>query len=140
MKKVVFSICILFFLTQFSGCIIPSFLAGTAISQTINAVVKWKQGEAHKYYEYDADIVHKATQRAAIDMGMTIQDSKSRKNSKIAGNYQMIAGSNDRFKIKIEQVDGNIYKLSVRINFMGDKEYTELFFSKVDEQICVVDF
>ena len=108
-------------------------LVGPVVSGTVQGFITWKQGEAHKYYEYDSDIVYRAAMRASTeDMNMVVMNDKSKNDD-----YHFTANN---FKISIEQIDKNISKLSVRINFMGDKDYAELFYQKVDEQIPVIDF
>jgi hypothetical protein len=130
MKNLVF--IILFF--SLSGCQILGI--GPIVSGITQGVIYWKNGEAQKYYEFEPEIIYNAAKRGATeDMQMSIDNIEEKD-----GFYRFYAGENNRFKVKIESVDNNISRLSVRINFMGDKEYTELYFSKVDEQIYVVDF
>ena len=52
----------------------------------------------------------------------------------------MIAGENDRFKISIKHVEPEISLLKIRVNFMGDKPYAELFYKKVDDNLNGIEF
>jgi hypothetical protein len=40
----------------------------------------------------------------------------------------------------IQKADKNITKLNIRINYLGDKEFAELIYKKVDEQIDIIEF
>lgn len=96
----------------------------------------WKEGEAHKYYKSDSGTVYRAAQRALEDMELpTSSDDPPNQ-----GNYYIIAGANNRFKIKVVRIEKNITKLSVRVNFMGDKPYAELFYKNVDYQINIIEY
>lgn len=110
----------------------PELLIGPAI----NFYLAWKDGEAHKHYNYDAGIVYRAAKRSMLELGIPI-DQDDGKNSL---NYYFTAGGNNRFKVKITHVEPTISKLSVRIDFMGDKSYAELFYKKVDRELSVIKY
>lgn len=119
--------------------LILGFLVGCGpidpISPIVTGVVMWKEGEAHKYYPYEAGIVYRASKRALEDMEININ-----KDEPEEGKYYINAGKEDRLKINIADAKKDISKLSVRINFMGDKPYAELFYQKVDEELSTVRF
>lgn len=117
---------------------------GAGVSATVNAYVYWKDGEAHAYYNYDAEIMHKATLRALKKLNLPVTEDKvepAKKTRKgtIPGHH-LIATSNDKFKIKIFSTEKDISKVSIRVNFMGDKNYTLLIYSKIEDQLNVVTF
>lgn len=131
MKKLLLILAFLGFFTV-SGCgpIDP-------IGPIISGVVMWVEGEAHKYYANDAATIYRAVKRACDELNYEI----SRDDPPNAdGDYYLVAGNNDRFKIKIQNVEADIAKLSVRVNFMGDKPYAELLYKKVDDQISTIEF
>ena len=117
----------------------PIFLTGCPaaglVSPITSVAIMWLEGEAHKYYPYDEDIVYRATKRALTDMGCEITE-----DVKCIDGYHLTAGEYDKFKINIERAKQDITQLSVRINFMGDKPYAELLYSKVDDQLSTVRF
>ena len=133
MKKII-TIFVLF-ISSFglTGCAGPELF----IAPIVNGIIMWKEGEAHKYYEYNSDIVYRAAKHALDDMNLDIS-----RNDPITANreYYMIAGENDRFKINIIPHELSICRLSVRINFMGDKPYAELFYKKIDEWLSNIEF
>jgi hypothetical protein len=127
--------------------------AGSAISAVVYGVVAWKEGEAQKYYPYSTDIVQRATHIALKDMGLSDEVEKTEADSppkrrwgsrrqkvEVKESLDIKAGGKNKFKIKVEEVDKNITRLSVRVNFMGDKPYAELFYKKVDDNIGVIVF
>lgn len=116
------------------------FLSGCGmeflVSPIVAGVVRWIEGEAHKYYNYDSETLYRAVKHAAKELNYEIQDDKKLEN----GNYKVVVGENDRFKISIDRVENNVTRVSIRINIMGDKPYAELFYEKIDEQVNIIEF
>lgn len=129
MKKLVLSL--IFFSLFMTGCG-PEVLIGPAI----NFFLVWKEGEAHKCYRHDSATVYRAAKRALREMDISIVEDEDNAGP----NYYFIAGENDRFKVSIDRIEDKISRLSVRINFMGDKQYAELFYQKVDEELDTIQF
>jgi len=127
-KNIFFAFLTIFFSV---GCTGP----GLFVSPIINGIIAWKEGEAHKYYGHNTDTILRATKHALTKMNLPI----SKEETKSSG-YYLVAGNNNRFKIKIHKVENEITKLSIRINFMGDKPYAELFYKNVDKEINVIKF
>lgn len=117
-----------------------NFLAGCEftpiVGPIVNGVIAWQEGEAKKYYTNGSSVVYRAAKRALIDMELQLSEDETLDNQ----NYHIKAGNNDRFKIKVEYVEPEITLLKVRINFMGDKPYAELFYRKVDENLNGIEF
>jgi hypothetical protein len=131
MRNFILSIIVGAFLISFLGCALTP-IAGPII----NSVVTWHNGEAHKYYDFNSEIIYRATKHTAEDMGLTIQTNESKEN----GEYYLLVGENDEFKIKIIPHESNITRLSIRVNFMGDKPYAELFYQNVDDRLGIIEF
>ena len=130
MKKILLILVIVTCLSTLVSCSAVTPLAGAA-GGIVNATIFWYNNEGRKYYEYDADTVHKAALQALNKLDQPIM-SDTKKEIK--------AGTKDRFKIKIEETQPNITQLKIRINTLGDKEMGELFFKYVDDQLNVVQF
>lgn len=107
------------------------------IEPGINLYLIWRQGEGHKYYLYNSDIVYRATKRSCRKLGFEIERDDSPTENR---DYYLIVGGNDRFKIKIHSVEDDVSKLSITINFWGDKPYAELIFQEVDRELSVIEF
>lgn len=133
--KNLFAIFAILGLLMFSGCGGISPL--DPISQGINLYLTWKDGEGHKYYLYDSDTVYRAVKRSCRKLGYQIERDDPPTSNR---NYYFIAGGNDRFKIKVDPAEKNISRLSIRINFWGDKQYAELIFKEVDDELSVIEF
>jgi hypothetical protein len=115
----------------FSGC---AALAPTAlISPLVQAVILWKDGEAHKYYPHAEKVVYSATKRSLLSLGVSIQ-----KESFSKGVYHINASQNNKFSIKIDAAEPHVTKVSIRIDFMGDKDYAELIYKTIDNQLNVI--
>jgi hypothetical protein len=135
MKKIV---CLVLFLSLFiSGC-------GTGIGTFVSPIVSgaaggyiyWKGGEAIKYYDYDSKIINKSACRAFKQMGLPV----TKQQKKGENGFYIIAGDKDRFKVQVTPAQDNITRVTVRVNFLGDKPYVELFYKYLDDQINVVDY
>lgn len=115
----------------FSGC---AALGPTAlISPIVQAVVMWKEGEAHKYYPHTEKVVYSSTKRALKSLGVSIQKESFNK-----GVYHINASQNNKFSIKIYTTEPHVTKVSIRIDFMGDKDYAELIYKTIDNQLNVI--
>jgi hypothetical protein len=95
----------------------------------------WVNGEAHKYYPHDDEVMYKSTKLALKELKVPISQDKRESNG-----FYIKAGDNDSFKITIKKSRQNITKVSIRVNTMGDKEYAELIYKKIDKNIYVIEF
>ena len=126
--------------------------ASTAAGIAYQMYVTWKDGEAKKYYEYSGELMQDATIRAIKKMKLPVAITKDVAPPKKHllmngiipdvkfGDYTISAGHNDRFRIKVIEVESNITRVTIRVNTMGDKEYAELLYKMIDEQVNIVDF
>lgn len=130
MKKLFF--ILIFTLALIPGCIGPELILGPIV----NGLIVWIDGEAHKYYGYDSDVIYRAVTRALYEMNFPIKQDDPPEN----GDFYLISGENNILKIKILNVDVNVSKLSVRVDFMGNKPYAELFYKKVNQQLHIIKF
>ena len=106
------------------------------ISPIISAYVAWKEGEAHAYFATDRLSAYKATLRAVGDLGYNVIDDTVQSS----GNHYVVVGSNDRFKIKVVQIEPYVTRISIRVNFMGDKPYAELIYKHLEGELDVIDY
>ena len=114
------------------GCLGPELILGPIIS----GVIIWKNGEAHKYYGYDSDVLYRASKRALNEMNFPIKLDDPPKDN----HFYLESGKNNTFKITILYIKSNVSKLSVRVDFMGNKPYAELFYKKVKNQLHIIKF
>jgi hypothetical protein len=115
-----------------NGC---NFVPSLA-SPIVTGVVAWKSGQAHKYYEFNYHIMRDVVVRSLQELNIEIinEDFFQEKC------YKITAGKDDKFKIKISEVKHGICRVSIRINFMGDKEYAELLYKQIDKQTNIIIF
>ncbi len=107
------------------------------IGPIIQLGVMWVNGEATKYYNVDQQTLLRATKDTLKELEFPIQEEKEDGNV-----YYIVAGDKgeDRFKIKVTAVRHNVTKLSIRVNFMGDKPYAEMIYRHVDAQQNIIQF
>lgn len=115
------------------------FLTGCSLTQVtgpiITGITLWSQGEATKYYNVKSESLHRVLKSCLVNLDINIK--KDLVNS---SGYNIVAGEKNRFKINIRDVENGISKVSIRINFMGDKPYADLIYKKIDENLDVIEF
>lgn len=123
---------LLLFLMLFaaSGCAVAPF-----IGPVVTGVVMWAGGEAHKYYDAEADHAYRSTKLALKELNLPITQDELRKDG-----YYIQAGENDRFKITIKKNSPHITLISIRVNFMGDKPFAELIYKTIDGKMDIIEF
>jgi hypothetical protein len=122
-------LCFSLFSLLLAGCGSPF---GPILSPIFAIGIAWANGEAHKYYHADQQTVWHGVKNAANDLGFDVVDERSKGNT-IHCNVTDRSTSANRFKIRVIIVQPNVTKLSIRVNTMGDKEYAELIYRKVDK-------
>ena len=117
----------------FTGCGAISPFA--VVSPIITGVLHWINGEAHQYYEYDTKIIQRSITSVVYDLELDQHNIKEKD-----GAYHIHAGKNNRFCINIKPIEPDISRLSMRINFFGDKDYAEMVYKKVTEEINTIRY
>ena len=119
------------FLFAIAGCAGPEIFIGPAVT----GVIYWINGEAHQYYENDAETLYRATKRAMVKLGLKITKDNLKNNT-----HYLQAGDRNRFSVTIQNVDKKVGRINIRINFMGDKDYAELIYKKIDEELDNIQY
>jgi hypothetical protein len=102
------------------------------IGPIVTGVTYWIQGESHRYFAENKEIILNTTKHVLIENKLEIKNQYTKNNV-----YYMDAGVRNRFKIKIETID-NFTRLSMRINTFGDKDYTELLYKQIEEKCSTI--
>lgn len=127
---------LLLFFPILVGCTLTSLsVIGGVTGLALKGYVTWKKNEATKYYFADANILCRAVENSAKDLNLPITKTENKK-----GVYYINVGEKDKFKIEVTQVEKDISKVWIRINFLGNKPYAELFYKKIDENLNVINF
>lgn len=134
MKKI---ILILLVLVTFSGCTaaLAPILGGAGM--IAEGYIIWKDGEATKYYNTDLETTYRAVKHAAVQLNLRVVTDK---HDPSPNGYSLIVGEKDKFKVKVVPAKENITRVSIRINFMGDKPYAELFYKTIDDNLNIIHF
>lgn len=102
------------------------------IGPIVTGVTYWIQGESHRYFTENKEIILSTTKHVLIENKLEIKNQYTKNNV-----YYMDAGARNRFKIKVETID-NFTRLSIRINTFGDKDYTELLYKQIQEECSTI--
>lgn len=114
-------------ITSMSGCSILSPF--NAIQGVVDIVIYWKEGEARKYYTGEEQDVYNKMKDVCADFDQNItKDTKDRKGQHLI----YTKSKNNKFKIHIYQADPKVVCVKVRVNTMGDVEYVNLMYKKLD--------
>lgn len=127
MKKIV---ALMLFVAILSGCSFVGFL-----SPIVTGVVIWKEGRAHKYYDLDVDVVHRAVRNTIREMNMTLVY-----DTKVSGGWDLCGRSGDNFYFSVRSARSGLCDLSLRINTFGNKSLSETIIKRVDDNLGVVNF
>lgn len=136
MKKLFLVLSLIFI----SGCGTAALMiAGPAVE----GVIKWKDGEAHKYYSYESLTVYRATKRALASLNIPITKDQiltNRSISKSGKAFYIIAEGQSQYKIQINPEGADISSVGLRVNFMGNHPQAELIYQKIDLEINTITF
>lgn len=99
----------------------------------VNTIMYWKEGEARKFYSGEAADVYSKLHNSVKDYGHVISDETGEGTVK---NF-ISTSQNHKFKWHVEQYDPKVVLVKCRIDFWGDREYTELIYKKLDEKMGV---
>jgi hypothetical protein len=109
-----------------NGC---NFLSPfSAVQGVVDIVIYWKEGEARKYYTGDVEYTYNRFKMVCADMDQTI----TKESKDIKGYVLYTKSKNNKFKIHVYQADPKIVCVKVRVNTMGDVEYVNLMYQKLD--------
>lgn len=124
-KKYFFILIILF--NTMIGCE-PTMIIGPIVT----GVTYWIQGESHRYFTENKEIVYKTARHVFEENKLQIKSEYVKNNI-----YYMDVGTRNRFRVKVESID-NFTRLSIRINTFGDKDYTELLYKQIEEKCSII--
>lgn len=126
-----FAILLIFPVIAIVGCEPSQIFIGPIIT----GITYWVNGEAHRYYEENTDVLYRSTKHALRELNLPITKDKKNNNS-----YSIIAGEKNRFSIQINEADKGLTKVDIRINFWGDKDFADLIYKKVGDQLTILEF
>ena len=95
--------------------------------------VVWKSGKATKYYAIDIDTTYRSVMRAADQMKLETTLIKSAPQ----GGYSLEIKRNIPMHIDILPLEKNVSvtRVIVSISMFGDKQYVELFYKLIDDNL-----
>lgn len=129
MTKREFVVFLFLALSLLSGCEIAplvSLAGGSYQGYTI-----WKGRESSKYYPYDSKVVCQAVKKSCehlkLETVITNPVSDNGCTMETKGNYPM--------EISVSYIEKNIAKVVITIALFGDKEYAELLYGTIGNNI-----
>ena len=136
MKNRIFSHLALFLVTALlSGCAVVPFLPIVSVvgSAYYGGYVVWKNCTATKYYALDLDTTYRAVMQASDQLKIEATLIKSAPKE----GYSLEIKENVPMHIDILPLEKNVSVTTVVINIsiFGDKQYVELFYKLVDDNL-----
>ena len=93
--------------------------------------VVWRSGEATKYYAFDIDTTYRAVMQASAHLKLEATVIKSEPGNR----YSLETKGNVPMSIDILPVEKNVTTVVTKIPMFGDKNYVELFYKHVDDNL-----
>jgi len=135
MRNRIFPRLALFLVTALlSGCAVIPFLPFVSVlGSAYEGYVVWKSGKATKYYALDLDTTYRAVMRASDQLKIEATLIKSAPKE----GYSLEIKGNVPMHIDILPLEKNVSVTTVviRIPIFGDKQYVELFYKLVDDNL-----
>jgi len=126
-----------FILLLMSLAFIGCSTADVLVTPLVNGIIMWKDGEAQKYYPFQAKHVYLSTKHALKELDLKILQEKHEKNN----TYKITTvKSNKKLAIEIKQIEENISRVDIRVDIMGDKPYAELVYKQIDINVNTIEF
>ena len=119
-----------------SGCAVLPFLPFLPVlGSAYEGYVVWKSGKATKYYVFDLDTTYQAVMRASdqlkIEATLIKSAPKEGYSLEIKGNVPMPM----HIDILPLQKSVSVTTVVISISMFGDKQYVELFYKLVDDNL-----
>ena len=117
-----------------SGCAVLPFLPFVAVmGSAYDGYVVWKSGTATKYYASDLDTTYRAVMQTSDRLQLEITLMKSSPE----GGYLLETNENVHMHIDILPLEksASVTTVVIRIPVLGDKQYVELFYRLVDDNL-----
>ncbi|MCE5264507.1 MAG: DUF3568 domain-containing protein [Deltaproteobacteria bacterium] len=128
-------LCLLLVSALLSGCAVIAALPFVSYLPVVGAgyqgYVVWKSGEATKYYAFDLDTTYQAVMRAAKQLKLEAEGTKSVSREE----YTIETKGNVPMHIEISPYEKGVTAVVITISTFGDKNYVELFYRLVDENL-----
>ena len=135
MRNRIFPRLALFLVTALlSGCaVLPLLPFLPVLGSVYEGYVVWKAGKATKYYAFDLDTTYQAVMRASDQLKIEATLIKSAPKE----GYSLEIKENVPMHIDILPLEKNVSVTTVviRIPIFGDKQYVELFYKLVDDNL-----
>jgi len=119
-----------------SGCaVLPLLPFLPLIGSVYEGYVVWKAGKATKYYAFDLDTTYRAVMRASDQLKIEATLIKSAPEE----GYSLEAKGNVPMPMHIDilplEKSDSVTTVVISISIFGDKQYVELFYKLVDDNL-----
>lgn len=123
-------------LILFSGCSIPELVPLVSLAGgSYQGYIIWKGRESSKYYALDSktvcQAVIKSCEQLALETVINNPFSDNGCSLETRGKYPM--------EINVVHMEKNITGVLITIDFFGDKQYAELLYRTIDNNIVLKD-
>ncbi len=117
-----------------SGCAVLPFIPFLPIAgSAYEGFVVWNSGKAMKYYPFDLDTTYQAVMQASERLKLEVTSIKSAPTE----GYFLKTKGHVPMKIETSPLDKSVSvsKVAIRISIFGDKQFVELFYRMIDENL-----
>jgi hypothetical protein len=117
-----------------AGCaVIPLIPFLPVVGTAYEGYVVWKSGKATKYYPFNLDTTHRAVMQAADRLKLEATVTESAPNE----GYSIETKGKVPMHIDVLPLENSVdvTKVVIKISLFGDKQYVELFYRLVDDNL-----
>ncbi len=121
-------------IASLAGCaVIPLIPFLPVVGSAYEGYVVWKSGKATKYYAFDVDTTDRAVMQASDRLKLEATVTKSAPNE----GYSLETKGKVPMHIDVLPLENSVdvTKVVIKISLFGDKQYVELFYRLVDDNL-----
>ena len=119
-----------------SGCVVLPYLPFLpVVGSAYDGYVVWKSGKATKYYPFDLDMTYRAVMRASDQLKIEATLIKSAPKQGYSLETKGIVPVTMHIDILPLKKSESVTTVVIRISIFGDKQYVELFYRLVDDNL-----
>jgi hypothetical protein len=134
-KSLIIVVCLFIITSVLSGCAVVAAIPiiggiGGAASQGYTV---WRSFEATRYYAYNVETTYRAVKRSASQLKLKTAASANPPKK----GYALETKGDNPLEISVLPAEEkvNVTKVVIKIALLGDRQYAEMFFKTIDENI-----
>ncbi|MGD0022226.1 MAG: DUF3568 family protein [Smithellaceae bacterium] len=131
LKKIIGGACLYFAVNIIGGCTVLPIIP--VVGTVYDGYVGWKGHQATKYYAEDIGTIRRAVVKSSQQLHLKIV----RKPADTKG-HSLELKCKEPLQIEILPFEKRVTKVMIKINLLGDKQFADFFYQRIDANIAKV--